>query len=106
MRCVLLLCALLCAGSAAANDYPSQSIRLIGGCGGGGGGGGVARLLSDRGGRGRGNRGVGDTRAGAGGVVGRAAAARAPADGYTVLLAHSGFTAMPGLYRKLAFDPV
>ena len=26
-------------------------------------------------------------------------------DGYTLLLSHSGFTAMPGLYRELPFDP-
>ena len=25
---------------------------------------------------------------------------------YTLLLSHSGLTAMPGLYRKLSFDPV
>ena len=32
--------------------------------------------------------------------------AKSPPDGYTLLLAHSGLTYMPGLYRKLPFDPV
>ncbi|MFL5107191.1 MAG: tripartite tricarboxylate transporter substrate binding protein [Xanthobacteraceae bacterium] len=106
MRCVLLLCALLCAAPAAAHDYPSQSIRLIVPFAAGGAVDAVARLLSDPISKGLGKPVVIDNRAGAGGVVGMDAAAQAPADGYTVLLAHSGFTAMPGLYRKLAFDPV
>ncbi len=47
-----------------------------------------------------------DNRGGAGGVIGMDAVAKSPADGYTLLLAHSGLTYMPGLYRKLPFDPV
>ncbi|HEY4748136.1 MAG TPA: tripartite tricarboxylate transporter substrate-binding protein, partial [Steroidobacteraceae bacterium] len=43
---------------------------------------------------------------GAGGVIGMEAVAHAAADGYTLLLSHSGFAAMPGLYRDLPFDPV
>ncbi|MDO9404145.1 MAG: tripartite tricarboxylate transporter substrate binding protein [Polaromonas sp.] len=46
-----------------------------------------------------------DNRVGAGGNIGAAFAAKAPADGYTVLIASSGvFTANPHLY-KLGFDP-
>ena len=37
--------------------------------------------------------------------VGMDAVAKAPPDGYTLLLIHSGITYMPGLYRKLPFDP-
>jgi tripartite-type tricarboxylate transporter receptor subunit TctC len=47
-----------------------------------------------------------ENRGGAGGVIGMEVAAHAAADGYTLLLSHSGFTAMPGLYAKLPFDPV
>ena len=47
-----------------------------------------------------------DNRGGAGGVTGMDAAAKAAPDGYTLLTSHSGFTAMPGLYPKLPFDPV
>jgi tripartite-type tricarboxylate transporter receptor subunit TctC len=46
-----------------------------------------------------------DNRGGAGGIVGMEAAAHASPDGYTLLLSHSGFSAMPGLYRDLPFDP-
>ena len=47
-----------------------------------------------------------DNRGGAGGVTGMDAVAKSPADGYTLLASHSGFTAMPGLYARLPFDPV
>ena len=47
-----------------------------------------------------------DNRGGAGGIIGMDAVAKSPPDGYTLLLAHSGLTYMPGLYRKLPFDPV
>jgi tripartite-type tricarboxylate transporter receptor subunit TctC len=33
-------------------------------------------------------------------------AARAAPDGYTLLTTHVGFTAMPGLHKKLPFDPL
>ncbi len=103
---VVLLWAVLHAGSAVADDYPAQPIRLIVPFAAGGAVDAVARLLSDPIGKGFGRPVVIDNRAGAGGVVGMDAAAQAAPDGYTVLLAHSGFAAMPGLYRKLAFDPV
>ena len=57
-------------------------------------------------GRGLGQSVVIDNRGGAGGIIGMDAVAKSPADGYTLLLAHSGLTYMPGLYRKLPFDPV
>jgi tripartite-type tricarboxylate transporter receptor subunit TctC len=103
---VLLLWGVLYANIAVAADYPTQPIRLIVPFAAGGAVDAVARLLSDPIGKGLGKPVVIDNRAGAGGVVGMEAAAQAAPDGYTVLLAHSGFAAMPGLYRKLAFDPV
>src|SRR5579864_1906953 len=42
-----------------------------------------------------------EDRGGAGGIVGMEASAHAAPDGYTMMVSHSGFTAMPGLYRKL-----
>lgn len=41
---------------------------------------------------------------GAGGTLGPARVARAPADGYTLLLAHIGMATTPGLYRKLTYN--
>ncbi len=44
---------------------------------------------------------------GAGGTIGAAKAARAPADGYSFLVGHMGYMgAAPSLYKKLAYDPV
>ena len=106
MRALLLLCTLLAGGSAAADDYPSKSIRLIVPFAAGGAVGAVARVLSAPLTTSLGQAIVVDNRGGAGGIIGMDAVAKSPADGYTLLLAHSGLTYMPGLYRKLPFDPV
>ncbi|MCZ7140587.1 tripartite tricarboxylate transporter substrate-binding protein, partial [Salmonella enterica subsp. enterica] len=46
-----------------------------------------------------------DNRPGAGGIVGTSLAAKAPADGYTLLMGSVGeFAINPTLYRKLAYD--
>lgn len=48
---------------------------------------------------------VADNRAGASGIIGIDMAAKAPADGYTLLIASTTFTMNPSRY-KLPFDPV
>ena len=45
-----------------------------------------------------------DFRAGAGGLIGTEIAAKAPPDGYTLLLASPSITISPALYKKLPFD--
>src|SRR5215471_2537550 len=45
-------------------------------------------------------------RPGAGGLIGAQAAASAPADGYTILLANSGHAILGTLNKNLPFDPV
>ena len=48
-----------------------------------------------------------DNRAGAGGTIGASIAARAPADGYTLLVGHIGtFGVNSTLYPKLPYDPL
>jgi tripartite-type tricarboxylate transporter receptor subunit TctC len=99
----------LCAGHdlvAAQEPYPTRQVQLIVPFAPGGAVDAVARVLATPLAAGLGKPMVIDNRGGAGGVIGMEAAARAPADGHTVLLAHSGLTAMPGLYKKLSFDPV
>src|SRR6185503_8279902 len=103
----LLLCALICgAATAKADDYPSKSLRLIVPFAAGGAVGAVARVLSTPLSTSLGQSVVIDNRGGAGGIIGMDAVAKSPPDGYTLLLVHSGLTYMPGLYRKLPFDPV
>ena len=103
---LLLLYAVLAGGTASAEDYPSKSIRLIVPFAAGGAVGAVARVLSTPLSQSLGQSIVIDNRGGAGGIIGMDAVAKAPPDGYTLLLVHSGLTYMPGLYRKLPFDPV
>jgi tripartite-type tricarboxylate transporter receptor subunit TctC len=47
-----------------------------------------------------------DNVGGAGGTLGAAKAARAPADGYTLFLHHIGMSTSPALYRKLPYDTI
>ena len=47
-----------------------------------------------------------ENRGGAGGNVGAEFAAKAPADGYTLMLATSSHVVNPSLYRKVNYDPV
>lgn len=105
IRALLLVCLLLAGGTAHADDYPTKSIRLIVPFAAGGAVGAVARVLSNPLSASLGQSIVIDNRGGAGGIIGMDAVAKAPPDGYTLLLIHSGITYMPGLYRKLPFDP-
>jgi len=86
--------------------YPEHPIRLVVPFAAGGAVDSVARVLGKALAANLGGSIVIDNRGGAGGVIGMEAVAHAPADGYTLLLSHSGFAAMPGLYRDLPFDPV
>ena len=49
---------------------------------------------------------VADNRAGASGNIAAEIAAKAPADGYTLLFANSSLSISPAAYTKLSFDPV
>ncbi|MES2999575.1 MAG: tripartite tricarboxylate transporter substrate binding protein [Pseudomonadota bacterium] len=46
-----------------------------------------------------------ENKAGAGGTIGTEFVAKAPADGYTVLITNGGHFTTPWLYEKLAYDP-
>jgi tripartite-type tricarboxylate transporter receptor subunit TctC len=94
----------LASGIARGQTYPVRPVRLIVATAAGGGNDIVARLmgqvLSER----LGQPFVIENRPGAGGNIGTEAAARAPADGYTLLLASSGNATNPALHEKLTFD--
>ncbi|AEI83066.1 hypothetical protein CNE_BB2p02620 (plasmid) [Cupriavidus necator N-1] len=67
----------------------------------------VARLLSDRLGKLLGRAVIVDNRVGAGGNIGIASVARAPADGHTLLLASTAFLTNPALFiQNPPYDPV
>ena len=87
-------------------DFPNKPIRLIVPFAPGGGGDGAIRPLAPAMSSILGQQAVVDNRGGAGGIIGMEIAAKSPADGYTLLMSTVGFTALPGLYKKLPFDPV
>jgi tripartite-type tricarboxylate transporter receptor subunit TctC len=80
----------LAAGPAAhAQGYPSKPIRLVVPYGPGGAGDVIARIVSQRLGADLSTTVIVDNRPGASGMIGAAAVANAPADGYTVLLGNT-----------------
>src|SRR5262245_2953272 len=91
---IILLVALLAAWvlPAAADDYPSRPITLIVPYPPGGGVDTIARVMSAKLTVALGQQIVIENRPGAGAVIGTRAAAKAPADGYTLVMVASGFT--------------
>lgn len=75
-----------------AQDYPNKPIRLIVPFGAGGGSDYVGRLVGQKLTEQMGQTVVVDNRPGAASLLGTELAARAAPDGYTLLLADSGFT--------------
>lgn len=104
---VLCTLALAAVGTAAsADDYPSRQIRIIVPFAAGGSADIVARLVGHRLQTDLGQPVLVENRAGAGGNLGFDAAARSPADGYTLLLTSNSMTINATLYTKLTFDPI
>ncbi|HEY2135370.1 MAG TPA: tripartite tricarboxylate transporter substrate binding protein [Xanthobacteraceae bacterium] len=97
---------LLATMRAAAQDYPTHPVTLIVPFPAGGGVDAVARIVADKLGKALGQPVVIDNRGGAGGVIGTRLAAKAPADGYTLVMAHTGTTSInPTLYANPGYDP-
>jgi len=88
-------------------DYPTRSIRMIVPFAAGGATDILARIVGQRLTELWGQTVVIDNRAGAGGTVGAAIAARANADGYTLVMGTNGSHAIgPSLYSKLTYDAI
>ncbi len=92
-------------GSAAADDYPTRSIRLIIPFAPGGSNDVVGRIIANQLGQKLGQQVFVDNRAGAGGVVGSDLAAKATPDGYTLLIISIAHVVDPWLYKE-PFDAV
>jgi len=86
-------------------DYPERQITMIVCFPAGGGTDIAARLINTQLGDALGRPVVIENRGGAGGNIGIAAAARAPADGYTLLVCSSAYVVNPSLYAQAAYDP-
>lgn len=98
------LAGMLFVACAQAQTFPAKPIRMIVGFAPGGGTDVTARVIAPVLAAGLGQRVVVDNRPGANGVLGTELTARAPADGYTILMINSGHTVNPALYGKLPYD--
>lgn len=104
---LLCLCTLLTSNIAWAQAWPAKSIQMIVPQGAGGSTDALARALGQALGDSLGQTVVIDNRAGAGGTLGVTAAARAPADGYTILIgSNTTVAANTFLYASFAVDPL
>jgi tripartite-type tricarboxylate transporter receptor subunit TctC len=96
------------AGGQAANaqSYPTRPIQVIAPFAGGSASDVVLRIMLERMGKSIGQTFIVDNRPGAGGNIGTAAAAKAAADGYTLVMGSLGpMSANRTLYRELGYDP-
>ncbi|HWX46984.1 MAG TPA: tripartite tricarboxylate transporter substrate binding protein [Roseomonas sp.] len=94
-------------GSASAQTWPSRPITFVVPFPPGGTSDTMGRMLVQELTKALGQPVVVDNRAGANGIIGSAAVARAPADGTTLLLSGIGSHAInAGLYRSMPYDPV
>ncbi|MDA7419180.1 tripartite tricarboxylate transporter substrate-binding protein [Xenophilus arseniciresistens] len=94
--------------AAAQGSYPDKPVRIIVGFPAGTGPDIVARLVAQKLSEGWKNVGVVvDNKPGAAGLIAASELARAPADGYTLLLAETGMLSIaPSTYNRLPYDPV
>jgi tripartite-type tricarboxylate transporter receptor subunit TctC len=103
---ILAACtALLVSGSAFAEQYPSKPVKIIIPFPAGGVTDIAGRLIAQRLSERLGQQFYIENIGGAGGNIGMAQVARAPNDGYTMLLSSSSVSVNPSLYANMPFDP-
>jgi tripartite-type tricarboxylate transporter receptor subunit TctC len=104
---VLTYAALLCTGTcASAQTYPTGPVRVVVPFPAGGGNDSMGRILAQKLTESFGKQFIIENRAGANGMVGSELVARAPKDGYTLLLNGANFVTTPSLYAKVTYDPI
>jgi tripartite-type tricarboxylate transporter receptor subunit TctC len=91
----------------AQEGYPTKPVRMIAGFPPGGSTDVLCRLIAQKLTASFGRQVIVENRPGAGGSIGHELAAKAPADGYTLLLtAKAALVANPYLYKKINYDPI
>jgi len=105
MRPLLLLALLALGTAAAAQGYPAKPLRLIVADAAGGAPDQLARIAAQKLSESLGQQLIVDNRPGAAGVLGADIAAKAPADGYTLLLTTTSIYALiPAMKKNLPYD--
>ena len=97
---------LLAAASRAADTYPDRKVRVIVPFAAGGPTDVIARIVAQKLSETWGQQIYAENVPGGGGNTGIAMAARAPADGYTILVVSTGFLVNPSMYAKVPYDPI
>lgn len=106
VRIAALCAAIFAAGTAlAADNYPNKVVRIIVPFPAGGPTDVMARFIGQKLSERLGQQFIIENQPGAAGNIGMAAAAKAPADGYTILFVSSSFVVNPSLYQKVPYDP-
>ena len=106
VRLAALASAALFAAAAAAQDYPTKPIRIIVGYTTGGGNDLIARLIAPKMSEGLGQPIIIENRPGAQAIIAAELVAKAPPDGYALLMGPTGPMAMnPATYSKLPYSP-
>jgi tripartite-type tricarboxylate transporter receptor subunit TctC len=108
MRTLLIAVGLACAASASvAQTYPTKPVRMIAPYPAGGTSDTIARILGQKLTEAWGQQVVVDNRSGVGGSIGAEAAAKAPPDGYTLLVGNNQPVAVNiSVYKKIGYDPL
>jgi tripartite-type tricarboxylate transporter receptor subunit TctC len=101
-----LLVTLVAAGPALGQSWPAKPIRVISPIGAGSAADILSRIFSEQLSAQLGQPVLVENRPGAGGTLGVNVAAKAPADGYTILIHSNGHTVAPAVYPNLPYDPV
>jgi tripartite-type tricarboxylate transporter receptor subunit TctC len=105
IRKLLVFIMIFWAASAFAQTYPDRPVRVIVPIAAGGGTDLIARVITTELGKAWHQPVIVDNRPGAGGVIGSELAARAPKDGYTLLIGNVGSIAIsPSLYKQANYD--
>ena len=108
-RALAMALTCVCADGAAAQSgttYPTKPIRFIVPFAPGGGTDFMSRLFGQKLAEAWSQQVVVDNRPGAAGILGTEIAAKAPADGYTIVMASGSHNVNPSLYRKLPYDSI
>lgn len=90
----------------AQGTFPQSTLTFVVASSAGGGGDIVARLIAERMREDVGQTIVVENRPGAAGNIGAAYVARAPKDGYTILLTAGALAIAPSVYERLPYDPI
>src|SRR5918996_2316165 len=106
LRILLALIALISAGLASAQSYPSRQVRIVVPFPPGGTSDILARTIGARLSAPLGQPVVVENRPGAGGNIAADHVAKSPPDGYTLIMGTSSLAISQSLYKKLSYDLV